>query len=334
MHLKKFYLICISILSVAGINAQAKYAKIVVYRNENSKDKSEEEYKIFANENLTTSLKNYNFEEFYMPDGSFKLKVNEIYATVRKVECVAGRTYYFRIYRNLSLQDKPITIDAIDSVTANNDLKFLKSSFVSKPKIAEVIQKNGIGIIIEPSIGLEKVEMITTTAGTAVMHSFGGGALFGVSYNRKVSEYFGWSAELSEQSSILTPHITNGDITFTQGVLSATPYLTIPLAKKDEQRIKLGGGVDYRFNPVLNIETEKIIGGINDKWTYGSVFGYHLIAFFEAKLGEYMRGHIGLKYNDARFSYLFGEKYQSYDPLLRNPHANSIGISLGVEYCF
>ena len=322
-------------MSLAGLNAQSKYAKIVVYRNENSKNNiEEEEYKIFANDNLTTSLKNYHFEEFYMPDGNFKLKVNEIYATVRKVECVAGHTYYFRIYRNLSFPDKPITIEAIDSIMANNDLKYLKSYFVSKPKIGKIIQKNGIGIIIEPLIGLEKVEMIATTAGTAVMHSFGGGALFGVSYNREVSEYFGWSAELSEQSSILTPQITNGDITFTQGVLSATPYLTIPVIRNNEQRIKLGGGIDYRFNPVLNIETEKIVGGINDKWTYGSVFGYHLIAFYEAKLGEYIRGHIGFKYNDARFSYLLGEKYQPSDPLLKNPHANSLGVSFGVEYCF
>jgi hypothetical protein len=334
MHLKKIFLICISILSVAAMSAQTRYAKIVVYRNENTKDKNEETYKIFANENLTTSLTNYHFEEFYMPDGSFKLKVNEIYATVRKVECVAGRTYYFRIYRNMSLLDKPITIEATDSITAINDLKYLKSYFVSKPKIANVIQKNGIGIIIEPGVGFEKVEMITTTAGTAVMHSFGGGALFGVSYNREVSDYFGWSAELSHQSSILSPHITNGDITFTQGVLSATPYFTIPVTIKNEQRIKLGGGVDYRFNPILNFETEKITGGINDKWTYGNVFGYHLIAFYEGKLGPYLRGHIGLKYNDARFSYLFGEKYQPSDPLLKNPHANSLGISFGVEYCF
>jgi hypothetical protein len=222
----------------------------------------------------------------------------------------------------------------VDSISANNELKYLKSYFVSKPKVSNETQRNGIGIIIEPSIGFEKVEMITTTVGTAVMHSFGGGALIGLSYSREVSDYFGWSAELSHQSSILTPHITNGDITFSQGVISATPYFAIPLTKNNEQRVKLGGGVDYRFNPVLNIETEKITGGINDKWTYGNAFGYHLIAFLEGKLGSYLRGHIGLKYNDARFSYLFGEKYQPSDPLLKNPHANSLGISVGLEYCF
>lgn len=265
MNLKKLYLICFSLISLAGLNAQTKYAKIVVYRNENTKDNIEEEYKIFANGNLTTSLKNYHFEEFYMPDGNFKLKVNEIYATVRNVECAVGRTYYLRIYRNLSSPDKPITIEAIDSVSANNDLKYMKSYFVNKPKVVKSIRQNGIGIMIEPGVGFEKVGVINTTVGTQVMHSFGGGTALGLCYSHDFGDYFGWSAELSHQFSILTPRVTNADVTFTQGVISATPYFAIPLIKKDEQRIKLGGGVDYRFNPVLTIETEKLTGGINDK---------------------------------------------------------------------
>lgn len=321
-------------MSFTGINAQTKYAKIVVYRNENSKEANEEDYKIFADDNLTTSLKNYHFEEFYMPNGSFKLKVNEIYATVKKVECIVGRTYYFRIYRNLSLTDKPITIDAIDTVVANNDLKYLKSYFVSKPKISKTIQQNGIGISIEPGIGFEKVQIMGTTNGTAVMHSFGGGAAFGLSYSREISDYFGLSAKLSHQSSILSPRVTNADVTFNQGIISATPYFTIPVIRRNKQRIKLGGGIDYRFNPVLNIETEKLINGINDKWTYGNTLGYHLIAFYEGNMGANLRGHIGFKYDDAQFTYIYGEKYQPTDPLLINPRANALGISFGVEYCF
>ena len=321
-------------MSLVGISAQTKYAKIVVYRNENSKEANEEDYKIFADDNLTTSLKNYHFEEFYMPNGSFKLKINEIYATVRKVKCVAGKTYYFRIYRNLSLADKPITIDSIDSIVANNDLKYLKSFFVSKPRISKMIQNNWIGIMIEPGVGLEKVQIMGATNGTAVMHSFGGGSSFGVSYSREVCNYFGLSAKLSHQSSILTPQLTNADVTFNQGIISASPYFIIPLIKINKQRIKLGGGIDYRFNPILNIETEKITNGINDKWTYGNTFGYHLITFYEGNMGANFRGHIGFKYEDAHFDYIYGEKYQPTDHRLKNPHANSLGISFGVEYCF
>jgi hypothetical protein len=69
MSLKKMYLISFSILSIACVNAQTRYSKIVVYRIENIIDKTEEEYKIFADDNLTTSLKNNHSGEFYMPEG-------------------------------------------------------------------------------------------------------------------------------------------------------------------------------------------------------------------------------------------------------------------------
>lgn len=245
-----------------------------------------------------------------------------------------GNSYFFKIYRNLTLPDKPITIVSVDSATANNDLKYLKSYFVSKPKIVKLKRPNGFGFSIEPGVGFEKTEMISTTVGTQVMHSFGGGVALGLGYSYKLSDYFGWSAELSHQFSVLTPRVTNADVTFTQGVLSTTPYFTIPVLKRNEQQIKIGGGIDYRFNPVLNIETEKLVDGYNDKWTYNNAWGYHLIAFYEGMLGSNLRGHVGFKYNDTRFSYIMGEKYQPLDPQLKTPHANSLSVAFGAEYCF
>jgi len=334
MNLRKLYLVSISIMSLASLNAQSKYAKIVVYRNENTTDKVEEEYKIFADDNLTTSLMNYHFEEFYMPKGSFKLKVNEIFASVSKVVCAAGQTYYYRINRNFSLPDKPITIVAVDSVTANNELKYLKSYFVHKPNVKNIDLRNGIGINLEPGVGFENVQIMGTTVGTAVMLSFGGGASFGLNYSYKFSDYFGWSAELSHQLSVLSPRLTNADVTFDQSIISTTPYLTIPVFKRNEQHIKIGGGIDYHFSPVLIIETEKISNGFNDKWTYANAFGYHLIIFYEAMLGANVRGHVGFKYSDVQYSYIYGEKYQPNDGQLKTPRGNSIFFSLGAEYCF
>jgi len=321
-------------MSLASLNAQTKYAKIVVYRNENTTGKVEEEYKIFADDNLTTSLKNYHLEEFFMPDGSFKLKVNEIYASVRKVECASGHTYYYRINRNFSLPDKPITIVSVDSMTANNELKYLKSNFVRKPNDINIARQSGIGIIIEPGVGFEKTGLIGTTVGTQSMISFGGGVALGLSYSYKFSDYFGWSAELSKQFSTLTPSLTNASVTFDQGVLSTTPYLIIPVAIRDEKQIKLGVGVDYRFNAVLSFETEKLVNGFNDKWTYNNTLGYHVIAFYEVMLNRYLRGHVGLKYNDARYTFIMGEKYQPNEPELRTPRGNSLSGSFGLEYCF
>lgn len=334
MNSRKLLLLLFIALYATSLMAQTRYAKIIVYRNENIKENTDEAYKIYADDNLTTSLKNYHFAEFFMQEGSFKLKVNEIYATVSKVNCVAGRTYYFRINRDVSLPDKSITIEARDSLTANNDLKYLRTRVVSKPKVVKTSRPNGIGFSIEPGVGFEKIGLINTTMGDQVMHSFGGGTALGLGYSYEVSEYFGLSAEISHQFSILTPRVTNADVTFNQGVFSATPYFLIPVAKRNDQQIKLGGGVDYRFNPVLDIETEKIIGGFNDKWTYNNTWGYHLIAFYEGMLSSSMRGHFGLEYNDARFAYIMGEKYMPLNPLLKNPHANSLSVSFGLDYCF
>ena len=334
MNLKKLYLIGISLISLASLNAQSKYAKIVVYRNEKTTEKVEEEYKIFADDNLTTSLKNYHFEEFYMAEGRFKLKINEIYPSVATVECTIGKTYYFRINRNFNLPDKPITIVGVDSVTANNELKYLKSYFVHKPNEINIARRNGIGINLEPGVGFERIQLMGTTVGTAVMHSFGGGASFGLNYSYKFSDYFGWSAELSHQLSILTPHLTNADVKFDQNILSTTPYFTIPVIKRNEQKIKIGGGIDYHFSPVLIIETEKVLNGFNDKWTYSNAFGYHFIAFYETMLGPNVRGHVGFKYSDVQYSYIYGEKYQPGDGQLNTPSGSSLFFSLGAEYCF
>lgn len=321
-------------LFIVCMNAQNKYAKIVVFRNENNKENEEDSYRIYTDENLTTSLRNYHFEEFYMPEGSFKLKVNEIYPPTVIVRCKAGQTYYFRINRDLSLPDKSIIIVAVDSISASNEIKLLKRYFVSKPGIIKLHRNNGVGVIFEPGVGFEKIGMISTTDGMQVMHSFGGGVSFGLTFLHKFSDYFGWSAALSRQFSILNPPVTNASVVFNQGVLSTTPFLTIPVIKRNKQNIRIGGGLDYHFNPVLTIETEELLGGFNDKWTYKYAFGYHLICFYEVMFTSKVSGHFGFKYTDVKYSYIMGEKYQPYDPRLLNPRGNALSASLGIEYRF
>ncbi|MEI7503650.1 MAG: hypothetical protein WCJ61_10240 [Paludibacter sp.] len=333
--MKKIYLICYTILIFGCLKAQTKLARIVIYRNETTDEKVEaEEYKIYANENLTTSLKNYHYEEFYMPVGRFELKVNDINSSGAKIECTIGHTYFFRINSNLTLPDKPIAIVSVDSISANNEMKFLKNPIVIHSNAAKISRPNGIGLMIEPGVGFEKYGIIGTTVGTQVMHSFGGGGSFGLTYGYKFSDYFGWSAELSTQFSILSSNVTNASVSFSQAVLSTTPYFTIPLMKDDEQQIKIGGGLDYHYNQALTIETEKLLNGFNDKWTYKDVFGYHAIAFYERKFGRYIRGHAGFKYNDVRYTFVSGKKYYPMDPGLKNPRGNALSISLGIEYCF
>lgn len=333
MNLKKMYLICFSVLSIASINAQTKYAKIVIYRNENTIEKTEAEYKIFADDNLTTILKNNHFEEFYMPEGSFKLNVNDVLSTTIIVKCIRSNTYYFRINRDLKLQNNPITITAIDSTTAINEIKFTKKTVVKKTD-AHVAQQNRIGVFIEPGKGLNKVDVLTTTTGTEAMLSFGYEGSIGLSYSYLFSDNFGWSVELQDQFSSLTPSVNNASVMFNKGVISTTPFFTIPILKRIDQKIKIGAGVDYHFNPTLTIETEKITNGFNDEWKYNSALGYHIIAFFEMKLGKNLRGHTGLKYNDVRYTFASGKTFQPNTGDLKTPHGNSLAVSLGLEYCF
>lgn len=331
---KKFILTALLLVYFACLISQEKYARIIVYRNEISKTVSNEGYKIFTDDNLTTILSNYSFEEFYMPAGSFKLKVNEIFPSISTVNSIAGNTLYFRISRNFNVPDNPITIVAVDSVLALNELKFLKKVSITNKKIIKTKSYNGIGFSFEPGVGFEKIGLLGTTLGTQVMHSFGGGMLLGLNYNRSVNDYFGLSASLAYQFSMLTPNVTNADVKFTQGILSFSPFFLVPLNKKNGARIKLGGGTDYHFTPILNIETEEIINGFNDKWTYKNSFGYHLYTYFETMLSDNVRLHAGFKYNDARFRYIYGEKFMPTNPMLFHPHANALAVSIGFEHCF
>lgn len=333
MILKKIYLICFIILSISSVYAQTKFAKIVVYRNENTSRKLEEEYKIFADGILTTILKNNLFEEFYMPEGSFKLNVNESFKTTIKVDCIKGATYYFRINQDLESQNNLITISAIDSITAKSDIKFMKKSEVKKTKIY-VAQQNRIGLLIEPGLGFNKVEMVTTTTGSSAMLSFGGGGAIGLSYSYLFSDNFGWSVELKDQFSFLTPSVTNASVDFNRGLISTTPYFTFPIIKRLDQNIKIGAGIDYYFNPILAISTEKLTNGFNDKWAYNSTFGYHLIAFFDMKLGRNLRGYTGFRYSDVRYTFASSKSFHPNTVELTTPHGNSLSASFGLEYCF
>lgn len=178
MKLKKIILTSLILMYFNCLSSQEKYAKIIVYRNEISKAAPTEGYKIFADENLTTILNNYSFEEFYMPSGTFKLKVNEYFPTTCIVNSVAGKTLYYKINRNFDIPEKPVTIVAIDSAIAVTDLKLLKKVSVSNHKIIKKKIENGLGFSIEPGVGFEKIGLINTTIGTQVMHSFGSGVQF------------------------------------------------------------------------------------------------------------------------------------------------------------
>jgi len=333
MHLKKLYLICIGMISLAGMNAQTKYAKIVVYRNEDVTTKAVEEYKIYVDDNLTTSLRNYSTDEFYMPEGSFRLRVNDESPATLTVKCSKGNNYYFKVYRNRSLPNKPLAIEAVDSVTAKTEMKYVKKSVTRKTETSNMGYQNAIGIVLEPVWGFNNVGMLSTTTGTEAKLNFGGNGIVGIGYSREFSDNFGWSVELQDLFSSLTPQITNGSVDFNTGIISTTPYFKIPIFKH-KQNIKIGAGFDYHFSPTLTYDTEKLVNGIKDEWTYNDALGYHIILFFETMVGKRLKVHTGLKYSDVNYTFSSGKKYNPTSDELKTIRGNSMAVSLGLEYCF
>ena len=336
MSFKKLYLICFSILSIASINAQTRYAKIVVYQNENVIEKPEEEYKIFADDNLTTSLKNNHFEEFYMPVGRFKLRVNDENPATQTVECSKSNIYYFKIYRNLSILNKPIVIVYVDSITAKNEIKLIKKSITRQTAISKMGHQNAIGLVLEPVMGFNKVGVLRTTAGTEERLSFGGEGAIGLSYSHEFTENYGCLIELQDRFSSIFLDDKNSTADFNTGMLSASPYLAIPVNfKKIAQKFKLGVGLDYYFNPSLSYYySEKMVNSFNDVWNYNNALGYHILFFIETKVGKNLRIHTGLKYSDVQYSFASSKTQQPSDDSLRKPRGNSIAVSFGLEYCF
>jgi len=335
MHLKKLYLICIGMISLAGMNAQTKYAKIVVYRNELSQDYSKENYKIYTNDVLTTDLRNFNFEEFYMQEGNFKLKVNEIYSSVYNVTCKAGLTYYFKINRDFSLPDKPILITRVDSIAAVKEMKNLRNNSTGHAKIRKLYRSNSVGLIFDVGLGLQSIPMMNTTNSDMVSISFGGGANFGLGYNYEFNDYFGMEFGISHQTSFLSMNITNASISFDRNNITFSPFITIPVTKRNSQRIKLGGGLDYYFTSQLDIDTEKLKNGFKDLWSYSNTFGYHFKTAYEFMPSTKFRVSTGLEYRVVDYKFYWGEKYgptASND--LNSPNGSGLFFCIGFNYCF
>jgi len=334
MKLYQLILISFFLSSAISISAESKYSKIVIFRNEKNTENVEEEYKIYANDVLTTSLKNNHFEEFYMISGNFKLKVNKIYPTVYPVECSKSQTCYFRINRDLNLPGNPVIIEPVDSIAANEVLKHLKSDFAYQTKVIKLDRPNGFGLILDVGVGLDKVDVMNTTESTLVFLSFGGGAEFGLNYSYQFSNYFGCSMALSHQFNGLTPGVDNASVDFNRNVFSSTPYFIIPVIKRNSQGIKIGGGLDYYFNPNLNIKTTKIINGFSDEWKYKNTFGYHLIANYTGMISENLRGYVGLKYSDVQYEFSSGRMYSASVWNLMTPNGSAMSMDMGFEYRF
>lgn len=337
MSLKKLYLICFSILSIASVNAQTKYAKIVVYRIESNTEKTEDQYKIFADDNLTTSLKNNSFEEFYMPEGRFILKVNIENSTSKTIECSKGETYYFKIYRNLNLSTKPITVNSVDSTTAMNEMtgiKKTKTKHYKKSSDSDLTQQNAIGLVFEPIKGFNQLAILNTKIGTTEILSFGGEGAVGLSYSHELTDNYGFLFELESRfSSIFLDNDMAAE--FNTGQLSVSPYYSIPIDLKIAQKFKIGLGLDYYFNPILSYyDSDKVLNGFNDEWIYKNVLGYHFLFYIETKLTEKLRVHSGLKYSDVQYTFKSSKTHQPTDVNLKNPRGNSLAVSLGLEYYF
>lgn len=332
--MRKFLFICFIIMSLSLVSAQSNYVKIVVYRNETNAANDEEIYNVFAENILTTILKNNQSEEFYMPEGSFKLRINDENSTAISVACSKGNNYFFKIYRDFNKPSKPIIIEAVDSIIAKSEMKSVKKITPKHVVLNTIRNRNAIGLILEVGKGFHQIDVMSTTSGTEAMLSFGGEGAVGFSYNYLISKYFGWSNELRYQFNTLTPYLSNANVTFDRGVVSATPYFIIPLTKRFDQKLKLGAGIDYHLNPILTIETEKIIDGFNDEWTYSNTFGYHFIAFFDMKIARNLRGHTGLKYSEVQYKFVKGKTYQPNTDDLKIPHGNSLSVSFGLDYCF
>ena len=322
-------------MSIASVNAQTRYAKIVVYRIEDTIEKTDEGYKIFTDGNLATSLRNNHFEELYMPEGRFRLRVNDENPATQTVECSEGNIYYFKIYRNLDLPTKPITIKSIDSITAKNEMKKIKKTQYKKSSTSHMIRQNGVGFVLETITGFNKVGILRTTAGVIETLSFGGVGAIGLSYSHEITDSYGYLIELEDRFGSIFLDDKSSTVDFNTGVLSASPYFAIPIALPIAQKIKLGVGLDYYFNPSLSYYySERMVNSFNDVWNYNNALGYHILFFIETNVGKNLRIHTGLKYSDVEYSFASSKTRQPSDDNLKKTQGNSLAVSLGLEYFF
>ena len=247
MRINVFFIACIFFLGRELLSMSQSDSKIIFYREFNYQA-SAVSYKIFANDQLITRIKNASYYIFNCEPGEYNLQLEKIKDSALNINVEENKTYYVRFGIRMGAWSALPELLLVDSVSAypvviNGSLRQLDEH--NTPLIRP---KSRIGINLGIGGGFENIPMIETTDGDDSKISFGGGIAIGLKFGREFSKHFDLAFDLYYQFSELRPVLENADVTFNRGVLSVTPSYIVSISDGETMRLKFGGGFNYYWS--------------------------------------------------------------------------------------
>jgi hypothetical protein len=333
--LKKFFLTFIVILCfLSSLTSQDSIAsRIIVFREPNYAGAALS-YKIFINNQMVVRLRNNTYYEYYCPPGQYSVFLRENPNNKVSINVEEGQTYYVKfgmIMKFFGVIPELVPVEAQwanEAIERNNMIKIDESNKpIKRPR-------NRIGLNFNLGIGFKQIPMAYTTNGDESNISFGGGLAFGFKYGYEFSKHFDFATDINYQISSLSPSIGNGSVSFSRWNLSVTPSLIIPIDGGYAMRLKLGGGLNYNFTPILKIDLNDIASGFNDSWKYKSALGYHFSLIWEVNYTESFSAILGLKYINVQYEFESSRDNRIPALDLRRTDGQGLDMVFGVYYHF
>lgn len=149
-------------------------------------------------------------------------------------------------------------------------------------------------------VGLDKIEIGTTTAGDVVSISGGGGVggaiTLGYSFSKELEADLG----AGFQHGTLSKKVENAKGSFERILVLATLKYKIPVRRNGQ--VKIGGGAGYYGSGELDLDASQVAGGAHNIYKYDDAFGFHVTGeyegFFSARKWSWI---IGVKYYNVRY---------------------------------
>jgi len=336
MIFKKITLCLLTLFCISNslFSEKTAYCRIVIYRN-NPSTEDGTAYKIVSNETLLTELQNKNYFAFYMPEGNLNLKAYYMVSADLEIPIVKKTTYFIRLDVHREDAKQLAKMVVVDSITATKEMMTCKIPNSHNPIRNNDILKNQLGLSIGGGWSFTRIPVIYTTTSSDATLGFGGGFNGTVFYTHEFSEYFGTDIHLCAQSSGVIPSLTNASVDFTRGCISITPFFIIPINSDGLKRIKLGAGVDYYFNAVLNFDMAKLKDGFNEKWNYNSPLGYNITGMYEQIFSNNLSVQAGGRLCSVKYRFESSQgNYAPTDTTFGNPSGLGLFFLLGMGYRF
>jgi hypothetical protein len=308
--------------------------KIIIYRAPNFYGAALS-YKILLNDSLIIRIRNNAYYEHNVEPGKYVIQVAGLDETIISFDIQVGETRYFRFVLGAGFWAGLPDLVMEEPVSAEKSID--RENMIQQLYVNEILPrpKNRIGFDVQVGVGIENIPMVTLTNGDEADISFGGGIGIGAYYGYEVNRYLDLEVDLNILFSDLVPYVENAQVTFRRLSAKFTPSLIIPFDGGYSMRLKLGAGVGIYGLNLLNIQTNELQGGFEDRWHYDNRIGPHARIVYEMNPSRNFTISYGFSYYYVKYNYHHSDGFIFPDGNeLTIVDGSGVNLILGLSYNF